>query len=1192
MKLKTFLFITLLCICSTISWGQTVEQTWNLTPTMTATLTVIYIDDNPAQPSRTLTISTTASAEAMPNFNSETEVPWNLTLLPVYIAQIEIKENVTTIGNYAFFGRNSSGGGFKIANTVTVIGDYAFANGGGPVLLPNSVEVIGNYAFANYSSTSYIQIPSSVKVIGDYAFAGFVTFAPDYSLFLTIPNSVISIGNGAFYENPVRYLSISSSVTSIGSQAFGRCESLSEVSVEWTTPLAVPDDIFKDANTSYVHFFVPAGTKSDYQAANGWKYLSTWMNDLTGEQVWKLSPTMTASLSNGVLTVSTTANSEAIDILATPPIPPWLRCGPLRSIVIEDKVTAIGRNFTGFLTGSGVPYNSPLVKSITIPNTVTSIDETAFIGCINLTEMTVAWATPLGIPANLFAGITNMPSIFPPINLSAATLHVPSGTKSLYQAHPVWGQFGTIDDGTPSVQTWQLTPTMTATLDAGVLTISTTASAEAMSDAFSFDKFPNTTTFPWFDVRQSILSVVIEDKVTNIGNGAFVMCNNLTSITIPNSVTVIGNCAFWMSGLSSITIPNSVTSIGGYAFSNTGITEITIPNSVTDIGMFAFSGCYNLTSITIPNSVTYIGMFAFSGCEGLTSITIPSSVTSIENAAFGGCTSLKSVIIPNSVTNIENAAFAVCTGLTDVTVGWATPLDVSSNIFIGGGPLGTDFLNLSAITLHVPSGTKSLYQADPVWGQFGTIIDDGLATSYKHTWILSPTMTATLNTEGVLNVLTTANAEAMPNFPNIAPWYNVRSSIMSAVIADKVTGIRDRTFFGCTSLTSITIPNSVTTIEQLAFSSCAGLTNVTVGWATPLSVPDNIFASLGNPQYPPVNLSAATLHVPSGTKALYQAHPVWGQFGTIDDGTPAYSLSVLPDSLSFVASGEQQSFAITSDTDWTVTSNVSWLAFSQASGNNNAVITVAAVANPDTIQRTATITVSGTGATSQTISVTQAGKVTVIPEETQPVGEDGNGKIEIGLSLPEDATVTGSFEITFPEGMTLDEALTVLSIELSGNFYLSFTYKGNNTWLIEIKSNGLRSASASEYRKIMDIAYNVAPTVPTGSYDTKITNLDLMMSNGTAIQEDLLTIPIHVLQSVNIENIRSTPFYGFIKGNTLTVESPHEEQITVYSVIGGLICSEMKKAGSVEIPVSQPAGSIIFVRGSLSGTIKVVKGSF
>ena len=109
---------------------------------------------------------------------------------------------------------------------------------------------------------------------------------------------------------------------------------------------------------------------------------------------------------------------------------------------------------------------------------------------------------------------------------------------------------------------------------------------------------------------------------------------------------------------------------------------------------------------------------------------------------------------------------------------------------------------------------------------------------------------------------------------------------------------------------------------------------MTVEWSTPnsVSVPNDLFSG--------VNLSAATLHVPSGTKALYEVHPVWGLFGTIDDGTPAYSLSVLPDSLGFVASGEQQSFAIISDTDWTVSSDVSWLAFSQASGSNNAAITV------------------------------------------------------------------------------------------------------------------------------------------------------------------------------------------------------------------------------------------------------------
>ena len=92
--------------------------------------------------------------------------------------------------------------------------------------------------------------------------------------------------------------------------------------------------------------------------------------------------------------------------------------------------------------------------------------------------------------------------------------------------------------------------------------------------------------------------------------------------TIPNSVTSIGNYAFEIcTGLTSVTIPNSVTSIGHYAFLYCrSLTSVTIPNSVTSIGYFAFSYCSGLTSVTIGNSVTSIGNGAFEDCKGLTDI--------------------------------------------------------------------------------------------------------------------------------------------------------------------------------------------------------------------------------------------------------------------------------------------------------------------------------------------------------------------------------------------------------------------------------------------------------------------------------------------------------------------------------------------------------------------------------------------
>ena len=286
-------------------------------------------------------------------------------------------------------------------------------------------------------------------------------------------------------------------------------------------------------------------------------------------------------------------------------------CSGLTSITIPDSVTSIGggsfshcsglaaikvsENNKYYISDNGILFNknkSELIcypagktgKSYSIPDSVTSIGNSAFSYCSALTSITIPDSVT-SIGNNVFLSCSGLTSIT-----------IPDGVTSI--------GFYAFEDcsGLKSI-----------TIPKGVTSIG--------NGAFSY--------------CSSLTSITIPDGVTSIGSGAF----GGTPLLDEQNTTVkyVGKWAVYCDyDAESAVIKSGTVGIADDAFSyRSGLASITIPGSVTSIGAGAFWSCSGLTSITIPDSVTSIGDRAFSSCTGLASITIPDSVTSIGDYALG-----------------------------------------------------------------------------------------------------------------------------------------------------------------------------------------------------------------------------------------------------------------------------------------------------------------------------------------------------------------------------------------------------------------------------------------------------------------------------------------------------------------------------------------------------------------------------
>ena len=354
------------------------------------------------------------------------------------------------------------------------------------------------------------------------------------------------------------------------------------------------------------------------------------------------------------------------------------------------------------------------ITKLNLPDSITQIDDAAFIYCSKLAEINIpAGVTEIG--SNCFDGCESLKKIDIPDGVKSIGNNAFAGCKSLEEIN--------IPEGVTSIDFY-------AFLDC--VNLEKVKIPESIKE-ISYRAFYNCTNLKSINLPRGISDIGFEaldgtalynDKLnwengvlyvdsvlisaeksidgayeikqgtTLVASAAFNECYGLTSVTFPAEVTGLCEGAFLRcDGLSAVRLPDGLISIGDFAFSHcTGLMDVSIPDSVTYLGYGAFedSGIYNAFNFdgnvfyidnalirasenlsgkyAIKEGTTAIAEAAFANARELTDVVVPNSIKVIARRTFDECVSLRKVVLSDGLKEIGDRAFFNCCKLTDLTI--------------------------------------------------------------------------------------------------------------------------------------------------------------------------------------------------------------------------------------------------------------------------------------------------------------------------------------------------------------------------------------------------------------------------------------------------------------------------------------------------------------------------------------------
>jgi hypothetical protein len=246
-------------------------------------------------------------------------------------------------------------------------------------------------------------------------------------------------------------------------------------------------------------------------------------------------------------------------------------------------------------------FSNTGLTSLELPRTVETLGENAFYGCTALRAVTSrAVAPPMMANEDGFA--------YQAYQLAA--LRVPQSSVNIYRNTDWWKLFSDVQGNEMFDRCYDFEQDGIYYLITGLNTVDVT-----YRDT-QYNSYSGNVTVP-----ATVTHNGVTYSVTGIGNQAFSICSNLTTVSLPATITRIGEKAFYYDGaLSSVNLPEPLTAIGDYAFYYcSGLTSITIPINVVSIGDHALRETA-ISILVLPESVRELGKKVAEKCKSLTRI--------------------------------------------------------------------------------------------------------------------------------------------------------------------------------------------------------------------------------------------------------------------------------------------------------------------------------------------------------------------------------------------------------------------------------------------------------------------------------------------------------------------------------------------------------------------------------------------